>query len=182
MVEADPPAVPPEAAAAARMFVRAVHGEDDALIEALVRSAAEACETYTRRLLVARTVRETLTAGAEWRRLSRNPVRAITSVERRLADGGTLPLGPDAYAIDIDANGDGWVRLATAASLRATITYQAGLAADWGALPEALSHGVVRLAGHFYALRGGDPAREPRQELPASVTALWRPYRRLSLA
>jgi uncharacterized phiE125 gp8 family phage protein len=182
MVESDPLVLPPEAAAAAKSFVRAVHGEDDTLIEALVSAAAGMCESYTRRVLLAREFRETLRADERWRRLSRTPVRTIGTVEAAGEGGSAAALAPDAFAVDVDANGDGWLRLTDgAAGRRVTATYEAGLAATWADLPEALRHGIVRLAAHFYTLRGDAGAGVPSPEPPASVSALWRPYRRLSL-
>lgn len=47
---------------------------------------------------------------------------------------------------------------------------------DWSALPEALRHGVIRLAAHLY--RDGDGAAAAP---PAAVAALWRPWRRMRL-
>jgi uncharacterized phiE125 gp8 family phage protein len=182
MVESDPLVLPAEAAGEAKTFVRAVHGEDDALIAALVQAAAGACESYTRRMLLARGVRETLRADEAWLRLARTPVRTIAGVEAVAADGSATALAPADYALDIDANGDGWVRLASGPRRRVRVSYEAGLAAGWAELPDALRHGIVRLAGHLYALRGDSIGRAPAPEPPASVSALWRPYRRLSLA
>lgn len=181
MVECEPLVLPPTAAAEAKAFVRAVHGEDDALIETLVRASAEVCETYTRRLLLARGVGETLRLDEGWIRLSRTPVREINMVAAVAPDGGVTPLRPEDHAIDIDAHGDGWVRLVNCATRRVRVGYRAGLAEDWATLPDALRHGVVRLAGHFYALRSEAGPGSPRVEPPASVAALWRPYRRVSL-
>ncbi|MFL6863914.1 MAG: hypothetical protein ACJ8DZ_13050 [Allosphingosinicella sp.] len=181
MVESDPLVLPAEAAGEAKTYVRAVNGEDDALISALIGAAADACEGYTRRLLLSRGVRETARAGDTWLRLSRTPVRAVTGLEAVAADGGATPLPPADYAIDIDANGDGWVRMTGGPPRRVRVSYEAGLATAWAELPDALRHGIVRLAGHFYALRGDAAGRGPAPEPPASVSALWRPYRRLSL-
>jgi uncharacterized phiE125 gp8 family phage protein len=177
MIEMDPLVLPPEAAGDAKAWLRAVHGEDDGAIAALVQTAAELCERFTARALLARGVRQTLRARSGWLRLGRNPVRSIGAVETIGPDGAGSPLDAGAYAIDIDANGDGWVRLEAGAAGRIRVTYQAGLAGAWTDLPEALRHGVTRLAAHFYAFRNGAPSDSP----PASVTALWRPYRRLSL-
>ena len=84
-----------------------------------------------------------------------------------------MPAG--AYEIDIDAQGDGWVRVTDAEARRVKATYRAGLAATWADVPEPLRQGVVRLAAHFYTGRdkGGDAGP------PAAVTALWRPWRRM---
>jgi len=177
MIEMDPVVLPPEALDEAKAWLRALHGEDDGAIAALVQAAAELCERFTARMLLAREVRQTLRVRPGWLRLGRNPVRSIGAAEAIAPDGAASPLAADAYATDIDANGDGWFRLEAGAAGKVRITYQAGLAAAWADLPQALRHGVTRLAAHFYALRAGTPGDSP----PASVTALWRPYRRLSL-
>ncbi|MEA3061855.1 MAG: hypothetical protein QOJ94_1636 [Sphingomonadales bacterium] len=177
MIEMDSLALPPEAAGEAKAWLRAVHGEDDGAIAALVQAAAELCERFTARVLLARGVRQTLRARPGWIRLGRNPVRSIGAAETIEPDGAGSLLAADAYAIDIDANGDGWIRIEAGVTGKIRVTYQAGLAAAWSDLPQALRHGVTRMAAHFYALRTGMPGDAP----PASVTALWRPYRQLSL-
>ena len=89
----------------------------------------------------------------------------------------TLPI--EAYAIDIDAGGDGWVRLtAPVAVSRLLVGYHAGLSPDWSSLPEALRQGIVRLVAHGYAHRDAADDAGP----PAAVAALWRPWRRMRLA
>jgi len=67
--------------------------------------------------------------------------------------------------------------LAGAAAKRIRVSYRAGMAADPNGLPEALRHGIVRLTAHLYGSRDRAEAQGP----PASVTALWRPWRRLRL-
>jgi uncharacterized phiE125 gp8 family phage protein len=90
------------------------------------------------------------------------------------AAGAATPLPVASYAIDIDANGDGWVRVIDpGAGKLVRVRYQAGVAADWDAVPEALAQGAVRLAAHLYSVRDEGRERMP----PAAVSALWRPYR-----
>lgn len=48
---------------------------------------------------------------------------------------------------------------------------------DWSAVPPSLNEGIVRFAAHLYRERGEGGAKEP----PAAVSALWRPFRALSL-
>ena len=57
----------------------------------------------------------------------------------------------------------------------ARVTFTAGIAADWNGLPAGLRQGVAMLAAHLFADRG---ATTP---VPAAVTALWRPFRRMPL-
>lgn len=157
-----------------KAFLRVATSDEDALIAGFVRSASAACEAFTGLALVAREVRETVTPGA-WRRLVAAPVRVIEAVATMATDGAETPLAGDAYRIDIDAAGDGWVRV-SGSERRARVTYSAGLAADWNGLPEPLRQGIVRLAAHLYAVRGEADAAPP-----ACVAALWRPWRRLRL-
>ena len=146
MIVGDGIVVPAEALAAAKEFLRVGHDGEDALIEALVAAAAELCERFTGLVLPARTFDETLPAKSGWQRLGRTPVRSIGQVEG-LEGADAAPLPPDAYSIDIDADGEGWVRVTEpGAAERLRIGYEAGLATAWADLPEALRHGIVRLA------------------------------------
>jgi uncharacterized phiE125 gp8 family phage protein len=179
MVTGDP--IDPGAAALAdvKSFLRIAGGDEDALVARMTASAAELCEQFIGRVLLARGFAETLPVNGSWRRLARGPARAITAVEALAPDGSASGLAVDSYAIDIDANGDGWVRVSRAGGAqRVRVSYQAGLASGWAQLPETLRHGVIRLAAHLYAHRDGARGDGP----PAAVTALWRPWRRLSVA
>jgi uncharacterized phiE125 gp8 family phage protein len=173
------PVAPGAAARAdAKAYLRIAGADEDALLDRMLGTAAELCEQFTGQVLLRRTAVETLPAGPGWTRLGRTPVAAITLVEGLGADGTAAALAADAYAVDIDANGDGWVRLARAdAARRLRVTYEAGLATEWAGLPEALRQGTVRLAAHLYANRDGARAEGP----PAAVTALWRPWRRIRI-
>lgn len=153
----------------ARAYLRVEHETEDGLIAGLVRTACGLCEGFTGQALIAREVVESLPVSCEWRRLSITPVRSIDAV-------GELPVG--AYAIDIDTNGDGWVRVTQAGGqTRVSVTYQAGMAADWNGVPEPLRQGIMRLVAHLYTHRDRMSDEGP----PAAVAALWRPWRRMRL-
>ncbi|HYE29003.1 MAG TPA: head-tail connector protein [Allosphingosinicella sp.] len=180
MIEGEALVLPPEAAAAAKGYLRVQRDDEDTLIGGLMNAAAELCESFTGQALLARGFTETLPASRAWQRLTRTPVRAIVSVEALPAEGGPQPLPTGAYAIDIDASGDGWVRLTGPGDARRVrVGYEAGVAAAWADLPAALRHGISRLAAHFYTNRVPEGAR--REAPPAAVSALWRPYRRMRL-
>ena len=168
----------PVSLAELKAFLRIGTGEEDALLAGLVRSAAETCEAFTGRLLIARPVEETIAASTGWTRLGTGPASAIETVAALAADGTAIPLPAGDYAIDIDAAAEGWVRLtAPRDEKRVRVGYRAGLAEGPNGLPEAVRQGVVRLAAHLYVHR--DPADGAGP--PAAVTALWRPWRRLRL-
>ncbi len=160
------------ARAAAKAFLRVAQDHEDAAIGAQAAAALSLCEAFTGRLLIARACTETVAADGSWVRLGRTPAAAITAVARIADDGSTAPLAAAEYQVDIDASGDGWVRAAGPGRLR--VSYTAGLASGWEAVPAPLAQGIVRLAAHLFSERASDP--------PAAVTALWRPWRRLRLS
>lgn len=160
--------VPASAVAEARGYLRVDGTSEDAAIERLLQAAAELCEGFTGQAVLERDFVEEMLVTGGWQRLAATPVRAVTAVE---SAGVALP--PEEYAIDIDVGGDGWMRVGAAA--RVAVRFRAGLAVDWAGLPEAVRHGIVRLAAHLYGAREGDAGP------PAAVTALWRPYRRMRL-
>jgi uncharacterized phiE125 gp8 family phage protein len=183
MVEEDGLVLPAQALAEAKTLLRAGDAGEDAVIAAALDSAARLCERFTGQALIARGFRQVLdVADARrrngWRRLARTPVRSIGAVETLAADGTATPLTPAEYAIDIDANGDGWIRTAQACGGRIRVAFEAGLGADWESVPAPLRHGILRLAAHLYVFRTDTGAQA---EPPAAVTALWRPWRRLHL-
>jgi len=162
----------------AKALLRIETSGEDALIAGLVRSATELCEAFTGRALIARDVEEIMGAGSGWRRLSLAPVRAILGVTALPAEGAPFALAVEAYAIDIDAQGEGWIRVTRpGAAGRVRVAYAAGMAEEWNGVPEALRQGILRLAAHLFVQRDGAADRGP----PAAVTALWRPWRRMRL-
>lgn len=137
-----------------KAYLRVAGSDEDALIGRLAGAAAELCEHFTRQALLTRGFVETIPASGAWKRLGIGPVGSILTIESVAADGVTSVLAAGAYSMDIDANADGWVRVtALGEARRVRVTYEAGLGADWTALPEALRQGVVRLAAHMFTHR-----------------------------
>jgi uncharacterized phiE125 gp8 family phage protein len=164
------------AAAEAKAYLRVEGAHEDALIERLTDSATALCEAFVGQWLVAREGAEMLPVRNSWQRLTAYPATAILGVDAIDESGGTTALPSSAYAVDIDAAGGGWVRIVDgAAARRARVRFEAGLAADWEHVPEPLRQGVVRLIAHLYTQRSAEAGGPP-----AAVTALWRPWRRLS--
>ena len=180
MIEGEALVLPPEAAGAAKAYLRVERSDEDGLIAGLVLAAGELCEAFIGRPLLERDFIETIPAGKAWRRLGNGPVRSITQIESVPAEGPAQALPAAGYGIDIDSRGGGWVRLtATGDVSRIRVGYRAGLAPGWADLPAALRQGILRLAAHFYTSRASEGAKA--SEPPAAVTALWRPFRRLRL-
>lgn len=146
------------ALAALRAELRAAATDDDALAAALIETALAAAELFLGEVLIARPLVAALPAAERWQSLPARPVRHLDA--------------PAAAQVDLDPDGTGWVRT----DVPALVSFTAGVASDWGALPPGLRHGVVLLAAYLFADRGG------ATPLPAAVSALWRPHRRVRLA
>lgn len=151
---------------------------DDAALDGLIRLALETCEAFTGSMPLACLCEDVLPASGEWLSLSARPVSAIAGVEAIPAEGARFALAPDAYEIDIAADGTGRIRVTRQGSAgRVAVRYTAGLSPAWELLPEALRHGVIRLAAHHWRERDTAADAAP----PAVVAALWRPWRRMRL-
>lgn len=171
------PAAIAAAVAEARGFLRLEEAAEAALLARLAASAIALAEAFTGTLLVTRTVEDVLPAsGRSWQLLAAMPVVAINGVTGLPAEGAPFVLPADVYAVDVDGDARGWVRvIAPGAAGRVAVSYTAGLAADWGTLPAPIAQGVAMLIAHLFNDR--EAGRAP----PAAVAALWRPYRRMRL-
>jgi uncharacterized phiE125 gp8 family phage protein len=162
----------------AKSYLRIEGDDDDDGVSALLGAAGGVAEGFLAQAILIRTFEETIPAVNQWRRLARTPVRTITSVQGLPAEGAAFSLPVSAYAIDIDADGDGWVRVSNpGAASRVIVTYQAGISPAWTGLPDMIRQGIVRLVAHLHAHRD---VRDDRGA-PIAVAALWRPWRRMRL-
>lgn len=151
---------------------------EDALVTQLARTAFSLCEAFCGQALILRDAQEVIAVRSGWQRLSAAPVTAITAVDGLPGEGAAFRLPVDRYAIDIDEDGIGRVRVIDAGIAgRLRVGYAAGLAAAWADLPAPLAQGIVCLAAHLYAHRSDAAEAAP----PAAVAALWRPWRRLEI-
>lgn len=164
------------AVTAIRSVLRVTQADEDTLIEVLADTAFGLAEQFLAQMLIVRSCRERLPVVTGWQRLGAAPVRSITGVAGLSSDGVATALPIVSYEIDIDARGDGWVRIADAGGARRVeVTCSAGLATDWPGLPMPIRQGIVMLAAYLFGERG--PVLPP----PGAITALWRPFRTLSL-
>lgn len=159
--------------AEAQAFARIETGEEEALVAGLIRSASCLCEAFLGQVVIEREFAETMAASAEWQRLNVFPVRSISGVS-----SGGASLSVSAFATDIDANGCGWIRT-TDPGLGGIVEISgtAGMAVAQNGVHAAIRQGVLRLVAYLFTSRDGEGG-----EIPAAVTALWRPFRRMKLA
>ncbi|WEK45618.1 MAG: hypothetical protein P0Y56_11315 [Candidatus Andeanibacterium colombiense] len=174
-----PPAVPDAALGALKAWLAISTASEDAALTALLAAALDACEAFTGLMVLESTCEEVLPAQSGWQALATKPVQTIAGAEGIPAEGASFALAADAYAIDLDADGGGRFRLIGLGSAgRVAVRFTAGLAAEWDDVPAAIRHGTIRLAAQLYRRRD-DEADSATP--PASVAALWRPWRRLHL-
>jgi uncharacterized phiE125 gp8 family phage protein len=176
-----PPEIPGAALDALKAWLAISSSAEDAALTAQLAVALEICEAFTGLLPLEAECEEILPAApAAWQALVTRPVQAVTAIEGIPADEPRFALAADAYAVELDADGGARVRILRQGSAgRIAVQFTAGLAGEWGELPEALRQGAVRLAAHQYRARDGEPGQPA---LPAAIAALWRPWRRYRLS
>jgi uncharacterized phiE125 gp8 family phage protein len=162
----------------ARAYLRVDPDIEETSLGSIMLAAVNHAEQFTGQILLRRQIKQTLTAGSGWQRLSVTPVVRVVSVEGIPAEGAIFPMEESAYQTNIDCNDDAFIRVRRAgAAGRIAVTVDAGIAENWSELPEALRLAILRLTGHLYANRDGGEDAGP----PAAVAALLRPWRRMRL-
>src|SRR3546814_18570201 len=87
------------------------------------------------------------------------------------AEGAVFALPIGAYGVDIDGNGDGWVRVtASGAAGRVDVTFMAGLATGWAGQRDDMASRRARVADE--RLAGGRNQRGYRGRHPAAQFGL----------
>ena len=175
-----PPTLAPTALAELKAWLGISTTRDDAELTGLIRTALELCEGFIGAMPLVSACEEMLPASGEWQSLATVPVQAITGVLAIAADGTRTALGATGFEIDIGADGTGRMRLTWPIDhRRVAVRFTAGMAESWDTLPDAIRQGIVRWAAHQHRARDADKAMAGP---PASVAALWRPWRRVRIA
>ena len=176
-----PAVIAPAALAELKDWLGITAAQDDAQLSALLRAGLELCEQFTGLMPLQQLCEEVLAATADWQCLATRPVQAISQVDGLPDEGARFALPAASYAIDLDADGGGSVRIGNPGSAgRVAVRFTAGLAPDWASIPDGLRHGVLRLAANQYRHREDETQQGAMP--PAAVAALWRPWRRMRLA
>ena len=161
-----------------KAFLRLETSEEDALLAGLVRTATGLCEAFTGQVLLIGERAVQVPADGEWHRTQPTPMRRLVGAAGLDIAGAEVPLAVTDVETQIDFCGDGWARVVAGGdAVRAVLTVEAGLAADWNGLPEAVRQGIVRLTAHLFTHRDSAGDAGP----PAAIAALWRPWRRMRL-
>lgn len=176
----------PVALGEAKGHLRVDIADDDALIGRLTTAAREQVEEITGRAIVAGTwdlVLDSWPCGAEIS-LPRPPLRSVSSVTYKLADGSEATLDPALYAVDA-ASEPGRIVLAPGASWppdelypvgAVRIRYAAGYTSA-AAVPVGIWQAMLLLIGHLYENREAVAVGHTVTQLPLAVDALLAPWR-----
>lgn len=152
--------------------------KEDALLISLLGASVAMCEAFTGQAPIEQIFEESIPGTAGAHRLSTRPVRVPLSVERIGQDNAQFPLAESEYDFAVSVDRTATVTLANDIETSAVIvTFEAGIADDWSEVPDALKQGMIRLAAFHYRDREMDSDAAP----PASVAALWRPWRQVRL-
>jgi uncharacterized phiE125 gp8 family phage protein len=179
MLTLDPVSPPAEAVEAIKAYLRIDQDDEDSLTATLTATAIRHCENFCGMILFDRGFSDRHSVSSNWQRLALTPVGSVTLVNGIALAGAPFALPVTDYAIDIDHNRDGWVRVSQpGTALRIDVIGRAGLATDWGMIPEPLRQGIIRLVSHQLMFRDSfDDVGAP-----AAVAALWKPFRRMRLS
>jgi uncharacterized phiE125 gp8 family phage protein len=179
MLSIDPLVVSADAVDEAKTYLRIEQDDEDASIAAFLSASIRHCELFIGQVILRRGAVDRIAVSTDWKRLSLTPVQSITSITGLPAEGVPFILPVAAYGLDLDGNGDGWVRVMQPGNAqRVDVAVQAGLANSWGAVPDAIRHAVLRLASHLHSHRDNHDDKGP----PVAVAALLQPYRRMVLS
>ena len=152
---------------------------EDAMLTGLLEASLALCESFIGQAPLVQTVEERVPAMRDTTRLTSRPVQSLVSVEAVGTLGVRLPVAAEDYRFAVDGGGGATIALLRDQDARAVaVRVESGFAPDWASLPGALRQGITRMAAHHYRDRDGGHAGAPP---PASVAALWRPWRTVRL-
>lgn len=151
---------------------------EDAMLIDLLSASLAMCEAFTGQTPLQQTVEERVSVKAGLYRMASRPVHLLANAELIAADGTRSSLAGQGHGFELDEGST------ASADLKSNLDGQAvavqlivGIAGTWEEVPKPLRQGIIRLAAHYYR----DRDREGRSQPPASVTALWRPWRAMRL-
>ncbi len=174
------PPVPGDAALAElKQWLGVTRPNDDEMLSGLLQTSLTICEAFTGKASLRQTVEEVVALSGEWQELVSRPVSDLTSAALIASDGSRQTIATLSDALEWRISpGSACVRLLQPFEGRGmALRLVVGIAAEWASLPAPLRHGIIRLAAHHFREREGKSAAVP----PATVTALWRPWREVRL-
>ncbi|OBV09946.1 head-tail connector protein [Erythrobacter dokdonensis] len=173
-----PPALGDAALAELKHWLGISRTNDDVALTGLLETSTAICEAFIGQAPLRQTVEEIMPICSSWHELVSRPVHQLVAATLIASDASRQSLGEPGYAIDWRGAGSACVRLLQPLEGRGVaLQLEVGIAEDWASLPAPLGQGIIRLAAHHFRDREQKGSAVP----PASVTALWRPWRSVRL-
>ena len=156
---------------------------EDELLTGLLDTALAICESFTGQTPLSQLVEERLDPRAGRSVLLSQPIAALVTAEIVAQDGSRTPLDSGDFEFALDASGCGSFNLFADADGQAiAVRVQAGLSTVWEDLPAPLRQGMIRLSAFQYRDRDRPGGSKSAALPPASVSALWHPWRAMRIA
>ncbi len=151
--------------------------EDELLVDLLAASLAT-CEAFTGLAPLEQTIEELVSVRQGQYCLNSRPARLLLKAELVSQTGTRTSLSGQGHGFELNHEGIAIADLKFDLDGRAVaVQLSVGIAEGWTSVPKALRQGIIRLAAHYYRDRDHERNSQP----PASVTALWRPWRTMRL-
>lgn len=152
---------------------------EDANLIALLQASLATCEAFIGQAPLEQTVEETFDVEEGVTHLTSRPVRMLLNFESIDREGSRESLLDDVESIAISADGCAAVTIESATDhIAYAVQMSVGMAQNWSSMESPLRQGIIRLAAYYYRDRDLESSEQP----PASVAALWRPWRILKLS
>lgn len=190
LVQTTAPGSEPVTLTEAKAWARITETAEDSLIEAVISSARQMAEEYTRRQFITASWTQTLDRFPSMDdeqgviRLQRPPLISVTSIQYYDQNGTLQTLSGSNYAVDVretpgrlrPAYGLSWP--ATRRQMAAvTIVYQAGYGSTAASVPQAIRDAIKMYCATFLENRLNVVTGTTASELPQSARFLLDPYR-----
>ena len=178
----EPADVSTDALAELKSWLGITRPNEDALLEDLLRTSIDTCEAYTGQAALSQLIEERIPTDRRHAVLVSRPVTSLVAVEVVAQDGSRNALDPSDFEFSINSTGEASIMLNASVDGQAiAVLVRAGIAATWANVPAALKQGLIRLAAYYYRDRDVTGAGAAANAPPASVSALWRPWRLVRL-
>ena len=174
------PPVPGDAALAElRHWLGISRPDEDTALTGLLATSITIFEAFTGQAPLHQVVEEIIPIALGWQELASRPVRELVAAALICEDASRTALDDAAYAFEQGPAGNACIRLLQQLEgCSVALQVKVGIASDWATLPAPVGQGIIRLAAHHYRDRDNKGSAVP----PASVTALWRPWRNMRLS
>ncbi|MHA7820389.1 MAG: head-tail connector protein [Erythrobacter sp.] len=157
--------------------------EDELLVDLLQASLAM-CEAFTGQVPLWQLLEERLPVRSGRHPIVTRPIAtSIVTVELVNEDGSRTLVDAADYELELESDGSACFRLDSDLDGQGVaVRVRAGIAGIWDEIPAGLKQGLIRLAAYLYRDRDTTTGSRAQAGPPASVAALWQPWRVLRLA